>query len=540
MTYEDRQQENRQEYNRWLDQQQYRRQDEQWNKKRLEGERAEASRYFRQGDLYLGIYRLAGPAAAEAYAQRMREHQAYGAADAAPSSLTTAPNAMAHWNRAWTDVGAGNYTSALANLNVAIVVEPGNANWYAHRAYIYYLLQQYEAAETDATRALSYDAGLPDGYFRRALARVARGRNQDALSDLNLVIALAPRDYPAAFYNRGDIYLSQQNYLAAEGDFSDCIALDPKDGSAHHNRGICRVNLKDFDGAISDLSQALSLFDDELEDARDGKSILAIDSAAQWAYYWRGNAYYSKGYPEQAIDDLDHFIQTPSGDFRAGVVAYAYTMRAHAKQWLKLHEDAIEDLTEALELNPTANCFRDRAQSYRALGDYAGALRDLDQVIRLDPTPDDYTWRGWVYLNLGGLDDDALLDFESAMGLGDQRAFVYLGRARAQRNMGNVANALEDYNTVIQLDPDHWSAYRNRGCLRFDLDEYETALADFSEDIRINPTEPRSYMARGDCQLKLGHWKAATQDFLKAAELFREQNLPEKAEEAAARAFKEW
>ena len=141
----------------------------------------------------------------------------------------------------------------------------------------------------------------------------------------------------------------------------------------------------------------------------DGKSILAIDAHSQSTHYWRGIAYYKKGCPDKAIDDLNHCLQMKSEGSPAGLVLDAYITRAHARQLLGNQEDAIDDLTEELGRKPATSGFRDRAQSYCALGNYAGALSVWDQVIRLDPTPDDYPWRGWTDLNLGGSDQNAQL-----------------------------------------------------------------------------------------------------------------------------------
>jgi tetratricopeptide (TPR) repeat protein len=335
MTDEERQEENRREYNRWLEQQQYRRQDEQWRQTRLEADRAEALRYLRQGDLYLSIYRR-DPAAAAAYAERMRENLAYATGHAA-SSMTAASRADPYVKRAEAEVTAGNYTSALANLNMAITLEPGNAQWYALRSYLHYMLQRYIDAETDATLALSYDTGLAGAYLLRANARIALGTTQAALSDLNAVISRT-REYPNAFYQRGDIRLAQEDYAGAERDFSEFLARAPKSGQAYFNRGICRVCLEAFDSAISDFSYALSLFDDELRGApHERKS--AIENASRWAYYWRGNAYYSKGHLAQAIHDFEHFIGLPPQLAPADVTADAYAKRARAKEQLTRYED---------------------------------------------------------------------------------------------------------------------------------------------------------------------------------------------------------
>jgi tetratricopeptide (TPR) repeat protein len=454
VSYEDPAEENRREYTRWLNQQRDRRQAEEWGRKRLETQRWEAMRDFQAGNWYVGIYRIAGPAPANAYAERMRQFQPAGGATA-PGSVA-APNALDYAGRARAQADAGNYSRAIDEFSKAAGLEPNNPFWCAER---------------------------------------------------------------------GSCYLALQRYAEAEDDYSEAITLNPTDSVSHLLRGRCRLELGNFDDAIDDLSRADKLLSGESWD------VTTRNNARGQVLFWRGVASYRKGDSATAIVDLSVAISMHP-DW-AGL----YSMRARAWEDEGFHTEAIEDLTAALKLNPTTGDFRARASCYGALGDYAAVVRDLDEAIRSEATAEDYTSRGWGYLILGGREDEALADFETAIGLGDQTPHAYYGRARAHAYQGHVDAALADYDTVIRLDPNHWWAYLNRGRLRTDVGDYEAALADFDEAIRINPTEPGPYMARGDCRSRLGRRKAASEDFLQAADLFRAQDLPERAEEAAARAF---
>jgi tetratricopeptide (TPR) repeat protein len=447
MTYEERQEENRREYNRWLDQQQYRRRDEEWDRKRLEANQVQAARHFREGKPYVAIYQLAGPAAANAYAERMRENQA---------------NMAAYYvNLAHAEMDGGDYIRAIDDLNKALNLEP---------------LKQ------------------------------------------------------ALYFDRGICYDKLGKYREAEHDYSQAIELCPNSCFPYLARGECRWKLRDYDGAIKDLDLAESLLPHQPWESFPPEITRSNELAE--ICYWRGCARYFKGDFKTASVDFNISIQSRPN------WPDPYLMRAASFQELKLDALAIDDLTVVLKVNPTASIFRDRARSYRAVGNYLAALGDMNKVIQLNPTPDDYLWRGWTYLNMGGHDDEAISDFDTAIKFGHEDAFVYLGRAHAQRNKGNVTEALKDYTSVIRLKPDNcWTAHRNRGYLLSDLGENKAALTEFNEDVRIDPTEPRSYMARGDCHLKLGDRNAATQDFMRAADLFRKQNMPEKAKEAVARLF---
>jgi tetratricopeptide (TPR) repeat protein len=293
-----------------------------------------------------------------------------------------------------------------------------------------------------------------------------------------------------------------------------------------------RVDIKDFDGAITDLGAAIKLFDEEILGATSYERLSYLRSEQLHAYYWRGVALYSKGHFEVSIGDFSLVIGSSQTDYAAA----AYAMRAFAYEDLDRHQEAIEDWTALLKFEPTAQNYRNRASCYKSLGEDWLALADLDKVIELDPTARDYITRGWTY-HLVDIEDLALRDFDIAIGLGARTAHLYQGRGHAQRDSGNLTAALENYNEAIRLDPNDPYGYSSRAYVRFDLGEYKTALADAQKSLSISPTNPNTYMLCGNCHHKLGDSEAARRDFLKAADLYSAQNAPEKSHEAFARAL---
>jgi tetratricopeptide (TPR) repeat protein len=458
MTYDDQLEDRKREYNKEVERRQYLRQDAESNQKQLDANRAQARRYFNQGDMYLGIYRLAGPDAANAYAAQMRKNQEF---------LASAVND--YFNSAIAEMDNKNYTNAIAHVSKAITLTPNE--------FI-----------------------LP--------------------------------------YMRGNCYYRLSNYREAERDYSQAVALNPNFGFLRLQRGICRVLLSDLDGAIGDLDAAQGLLQHE-----QWSTITWTSYGAQQAnvYYWRGRARYWRGRARYHNDDLSNAIADLSIAIQTRPDwADPYYLRAAAYSRMEAHELAIADWTSILKREPTATAFRERAYLYRKSGDDTAELADWDEVIRRDATPADYTFRGWCRLNSRRLDDDALLDFETAIGRGDHTAFAYLGRAHVHRDRGDTAEAMDDYTTVIGMEPDDRSAYISRARLHFDVGEYRAALADFDQSIRIDPTKAFSYAERGDCHTKMGNRVAAKEDFLAAASLYFKQDMPEKAKEVYAQAFPNW
>lgn len=91
-------------------------------------------------------------------------------------------------------------TAAAAALSKVSVkeVQSAMAVLLSNRALMRLRLEQYGAAETDATEAIGWDPRYVKAYYRRASASFALGHYRPALKDLKLVTRLVPTDKDAA------------------------------------------------------------------------------------------------------------------------------------------------------------------------------------------------------------------------------------------------------------------------------------------------------------------------------------------------------
>lgn len=60
----------------------------------------------------------------------------------------------------------------------------------------------------------------------------------------------------------------------------------------------------------------------------------------------------------------------------------------------------------------------------------------------------------------------------------------YVERGNLLASIGNLQDALDDYNKALEIDPNNNDAYVKRGCLRLQLGEYLNAIADFEQVLR--------------------------------------------------------
>ena len=118
---------------------------------------------------------------------------------------------------------AGDYKSALANISLALSLDPCSALLYHNRARLYYELGDYFSAEADYTQGVRFSQGATS-YVGRAAARLALGETRRALIDANHAIACS-RLWWRSYYERGRVYIALGHYPIALEDFQQAFEL---------------------------------------------------------------------------------------------------------------------------------------------------------------------------------------------------------------------------------------------------------------------------------------------------------------------------
>jgi len=161
-----------------------------------------------------------------------------------------------------------------------------------------------------------------------------------------------------------------------------------------------------------------------------------------FAYYNRGNAYFSGGDYKEAIKDYSQTI------YLDPEYLMAYHNRGNIYYYYKNYHKAISDYNHALSINPNfiTSCIN-RGNVYLDKGDYKNAITDYNRALKIDPdSPDAYINRGILYSHIKEYD-----------------------------------KALSDFNRVLELNPFHFHAYYNRALTYIAKGEYEKAIQDINK-----------------------------------------------------------
>ena len=132
--------------------------------------------------------------------------------------------------------------------------------------------------------------------------------------------------------------------------------------------------------------------------------------------------------------------------------ADAYIGRGKAHQSAGQSDAALADFERAIALNPTLElAYALRGTLWRSQRDTGKALADFTRSIHLHPTSDGYYQRGLTYQSLDQL-PRAVDDFSLAISYDPGAPHIYRARAKARRDLGDIAGARQDQENAERLE----------------------------------------------------------------------------------------
>ncbi|MBI1258729.1 MAG: tetratricopeptide repeat protein [Chloroflexi bacterium] len=156
-------------------------------------------------------------------------------------------------------------------------------------------------------------------------------------------------------------------------------------------------------------------------------------------------------------------------------------------------------------------------------------LLSLSAALDHEPNnPEHFFARGKRRADLGDY-AQAIEDFDRAIALSPRTAAYYVERGDCYHWSGDTRRCLADENRAIELDPYQADYYVRRGRSSINLRAYDEAVRDFSRALRLEPEQAETYFLRGTAYARDRDWQHAVADCCKAVEL-----EPECAEYQAA------
>jgi tetratricopeptide (TPR) repeat protein len=249
-----------------------------------------------------------------------------------------------------------------------------------------------------------------------------------------------------------------------------------------HSQGIGPYEGKVLKSQVVKLANAVKYF----------TALVEENGQDTWGLSRRAEAWTLKGEHKKAIEDLTEVI-------RLDPSAESYLTRGLAQYAKEDYDKAIKDYDEAISLDPTSEfAFYDRSLCWYANAEYTKAIADCSEAIKLDPKfAAAYSKRANAWARKKEY-DKAIADYSEAISLDPKFAPAYCNRANSWTCKKEYDKAIKDCDEAIKLDPTLSDAFSHRGDARYAQKEYDKAITDYTEAISLDPKSASALTARAD------------------------------------------
>jgi predicted O-linked N-acetylglucosamine transferase (SPINDLY family) len=219
---------------------------------------------------------------------------------------------------------SGRLPQALADIEEALAINPGDADAALNRANVLKLLDRPQEALAGYEQALGLKPAWAQAENNRGTVLQALGRHDEALEAYDRALMVAP-DHVEALNNRGSVLQDMKRPAEALAFYEHALRLAPGFAPAFNNRGSALMELKRFGDALACFDRALAL--------RPG-DVQAMNN--------RGNALQGLLRYEDALAAYDQALSLKP-DY-----AEAQNNRGEALQQLKRHDEALTAFDNAV------------------------------------------------------------------------------------------------------------------------------------------------------------------------------------------------
>jgi tetratricopeptide (TPR) repeat protein len=355
--------------------------------------------------------------------------------------------------------------------------------------------------------ALVFSQGLmaqtPDAGLLAGCAYYKSGNYPKALESFSIAISRNNADERLFLY-RGRVLLELKDYDNAIKDFSEANEIIP---------GIGDIWLAKANALAGDPDKALTFLKSHLssnfrlpqDSIKKDRAFESLHTSQGWLTLWQQDwyndaektgdevSYYlKKSQPDKAISYLDEQIVKP----QAGPDLFALRGKVYLRQGN--YASAIADYTSALNMEKKGG----QGQQYSTL----------------NPEQSRYYNRALALLGAGRF-KDALTDFNKALKEFPENFNGYLKRAEAYAGMENYEAARKDVLFYLNYFNNDQNAVFQCGEYYFDAGDYMNALKYFNINLKEDPTNGMYFKARGKAYLKTATYKYAISDLSMSLDL---------------------
>ena len=275
--------------------------------------------------------------------------------------LDRAELAQPHLDEAKRLLQARQYADAIAELDRALELTPDSVQAYLLRAGAHFFSEKLVPMLADAGQAVRLAPKDARGHYWLGLALNELNRQEEALVEAETAVRLSPTSVDFILLQAA-VKRDVRTYAESIKDFDLAVKLAPRNAFALFERGLTYAQSRNFPKAIADYTASLAL---------NPRSVQCLKARAQ--------LYFDRGQHALGVADYARIAETrPS--------SAAYAELAGARLYTKEFQQAVEDATIAIHLDPTDPMgHMGRGLAYKEMKEYRKAIDDLETAHQLFP-----------------------------------------------------------------------------------------------------------------------------------------------------------
>jgi tetratricopeptide (TPR) repeat protein len=357
-------------------------------------------------------------------------------------------------------------TAALADYDAAGQLAPQLPNLHHHHAFLLLTMKRGVEALAEADLAVTQEPGDAAVYYIRAQIKIDLGKYDPALADLDTALQSARSDTGIAFIQaiRGDAYRRSHRPDAAMAAYEKALAIDANQKSALTGKATILASRDSFDASIAVYDRIL---------AHDQNDFAALVNRSYALIY--------AGHVSEVIPNLSRAIALQPGD------PAAYAIRADGYRHLGEFDAAMSDIRQAIALDPqNSQRYYSAGLTALSMGDDGLAAQYAKSAMTGEKAYLGY-WLESSIANRHGDESTAIADAQQAIKLQPAHAPLYVHAANVQFEFGHDAAAIANAEDALKLQSDEADALVTRGIARLRSGDRAGAIGDFASAAHLRP-----------------------------------------------------
>ena len=144
---------------------------------------------------------------------------------------------------------------AMESANYRVIVGEDKAAAFVYRGLVYAAREDFWTAQSEFRTALDFEPNLKEALFNLAVAQEKISRIDDAVKTYTQLLYL-DKNFLPAYYNRGRLELAKEDYDAAIKDFRQTLTLEDRSVDALNEIAIAYFRQKKYSDAWKTLELA--------------------------------------------------------------------------------------------------------------------------------------------------------------------------------------------------------------------------------------------------------------------------------------------